>query len=347
MSIPTQDRAPMKVALTYNALPEKNSRYKTDAFVEFDDASTVGAIKKAIEALGHEVTLIEANENAFQKLRALKPDFVFNIAEGIGGESRESHIPAMLELLGIPYSGSGVATLAITLDKRRSKEVLGYWGIPTPKFCLLTSEEQSLDGLKFPLFVKPNAEGSSKGIMKDAFVENEKDAKKIIKRIFQEYGQSALVEEYLPGREFTVSILGNDPPRVLPLLEIDFDGLPDDLPKFDSYEVKWCWDTPDNKHDGIICPAKLDADLEGCLKDTALRTYEVLECRDFSRIDLRLDADSVPNVIDVNALPGLIPDPKENSRFPKSAYAYGMTYEELIAEILNAGFSRYSCRRVK
>lgn len=331
----------MKIALTYNALPEKNSRYKTDAFVEFDDISTVETIKKAIEAMSHEVTLIEANENAFQKLRALKPDFVFNIAEGIRGESRESHIPAMLELLGIPYSGSGVATLAITLDKRRSKEVVGYWGIPTPKFCLLASEEQSLGGLNFPLLVKPNAEGSSKGIMKDAFVENEKDAKKIIKRIFQEYGQSALVEEYLPGREFTVSILGNDPPRVLPVLEIDFGGLPDDLPKFDSYEVKWYWDAPDNKHDGIICPAKLDKELEECLKDTALWAYEVLDCRDFSRIDLRLDADSVPNVIDVNALPGLIPDPKWNSRFPKSAYACGMTYEELIAEILNAGLRRY------
>ena len=332
----------MKIAITYNALPEKNSRYKSDTFVEFDDASTVEAIRKAIEARGHVVTLIEADENAFQELRASKPDFVFNIAEGIRGESRESQVPAMLELLGIPYSGSGVAALAITLDKRRSKEVLGYWGIPTPRFCLLDSEEQSLDGLRFPLFVKPNAEGSSKGIMKDAFAENEKDAKKIVRRILENYGQPALVEEYLPGREFTVSILGNDPPRVLPLLEVDFDGLPDDLPKFDSYEVKWHWDAPDNKHNGIICPAKLDADLERCLTETALRAYKVLDCRDFSRIDLRLDADSVPNIIDVNALPGLIPDPKENSRLPKSAYASGMTYEELIAEILNAGLRRYA-----
>ncbi len=331
----------MKIALTYNALPENGSRLKSDEYVEFDDPSTVDAIRRAIEVQGHDVTLIEADENAFDSLRDAKPDFVFNIAEGIRGESRESHIPAMLEHLGIPYSGSGVATLAITLDKRRTKEVLSFWGVPTPRFCLLSSEEQKLNGLRFPLFVKPNAEGSSKGIMKDALVKDEAAAKKVVKRIIARYNQPALVEEYLPGREFTVSLLGNSPPRVLPVVEVDFAGLPDGLPRFDSYEVKWHWDTPGNEHDGLTCPANVDPILEKQIKDTAVRAFDVLGCRDLCRMDIRLDADSVPNVIDVNALPGLIPDPEENSRFPKSAYAACMSYDELIGEILNAGLGRY------
>lgn len=332
----------MKIALTYNPLPERDSRYRTDEFSEFDDPSTIATIRKAIESLGHRVVLIEASEDAFEKLRNSKPDFVFNIAEGIRGRSRESQIPAMLDMLGIPYSGSGVATLALTLDKRRTKEILKIWGIPTPKFQLFSSEEESLNGLKFPLFVKPNAEGSSKGITKESLVKNKEQLRNIVNHVVKKYHQPALVEEYLPGREFTVSMVGNNPPRVLPLVEVDFNHLPGGLPKFDSYEVKWYWDSPGNDHGDVICPAVVDGELEVRLKETALKTFKVLDCLDFCRIDMRLDSEGVPNVMDVNALPGLIPDPRENSRFPKAAYAAGLTYDEMIAEILHSAFARYN-----
>jgi D-alanine-D-alanine ligase len=332
----------MRVGLTYNSLPEKNSRLKTDEFSEFDDISVIMAIKEAIESGGHDVILIEANENAYEKLKNSKLDFVFNIAEGLHGESRESQIPAMLEMLRIPYTGSGVLTQAITLDKKRTKEILLYYGIPTPRFQLFISANEEIDPrLRFPLFVKPNAEGSSKGITKKSLVNTEQELRKMINFVINRYHQPALVEEYLEGREFTVSILGNDPPKLLPIVEILFDNLPGNVPKFDCYEVKWFWDSPDTNIETIACPAKIDKNLEDKIKIIALKTFEVLDCVDFCRIDMRLDKDNIPNVLEVNGLPGLIPDPKENSRFPKACYTDGMTYNEIILSILSNAMKRY------
>jgi len=332
----------MRVGLTYNSLPEKNSRFKTDKFAEFDDISVIMTIKQAIKSGGHEVILIEADENTYEKLKHSRLDFVFNIAEGLHGESRESLIPAMLEMLSIPYTGSGVLTQAITLDKKRTKEILLYYGIPTSRFQVFTSVDEELNPhLRFPLFVKPNAEGSSKGITRKSLVNTEKELRKLVNFVINRYQQPALVEEYLEGREFTVSILGNNPPKVLPIVEILFDNLPDNVPKFDCFEVKWFWDSPDSNIETVVCPAKIDKNLEDQIKKIALATFKVLGCVDFCRIDLRLDKDNIPNVLDVNALPGLIPDPKENSRFPKACYTSGMTYNEIILSVLHHAMKRY------
>jgi D-alanine-D-alanine ligase len=336
----------MRIGLTYNSLPEKSSRFKTDKFAEFDDISVIMAIKETIESEGHEVILIEADENAYEKLKHSRLDFVFNIAEGLHGESRESQIPAMLEMLKIPYTGSGVLTQAITLDKTRTKEILLYYGIPTPRFQLFTSADEELDTrLRFPLFVKPNAEGSSKGIMRKSLVNTKKELRKIVNFIINRYNQPALVEEYLDGREFTVSILGNDPPKVLPIVEILFDNLPDNIPKFDCFEVKWFWDSPDSNIETAACPARIDKNLEEQIKKTTLKTFKVLGCVDFCRIDIRLDKDNILNILEVNALPGLIPDPKENSRFPKACYTAGMTYNEIVLSVLEAAMKRYKIEK--
>jgi D-alanine-D-alanine ligase len=333
----------MKIGLTYNSLPEKNSRYKTDEFAEFDDISTILAMKNAIESDGYEVVLIEANEDAYEKLKNLKPDFVFNIAEGLRGTSRESQIPAMLEMLGIPYSGSNVLVHAISLDKAKTKEVLDYYGIPTPKFQIFRIENEKLNkDLNFPLFVKPNAEGSSKGITSKSVVNNEEELRERVKFIISRYKQPALVEEFLDGREFTVSLLGNDPPEVLPIVEFKFDSLPNGVPRFDCYEVKWFWDSPKSKVETVICPAKIDKELEIKIKNIALDTFRILDCVDFCRIDIRLDKNNMPNVLEINTLPGLIPDPKENSRFPKACYAAGMSYDQIILSILRAAMKRYN-----
>jgi D-alanine-D-alanine ligase len=332
----------MKIGLTYNSLPEKDSRFKTDEFVEFDDISTINAIKTAIESGGHEVVLIEANEDAYEKLKNLKPGFVFNIAEGIRGTSRESHIPAMLEMLGIPYTGSNVLVHAISLDKTKTKEILDYYGIPTPKFQVFEKGDEKLKkDLKFPLFVKPNAEGSSKGITSKSLVNNEQELRERVNFIINKYKQPALVEEFLDGNEFTVSILGNNPPKILPIVEFNFNNLPPDVPKFDCYEVKWVWDSPNSNVETVICPAEIDKKLEMKIKKIALETFRLLGCVDFCRIDMRLDKNNVPNVLEVNTLPGLIPDPKENSRFPKACYTAGMTFNDIILSVLDAAMRRY------
>lgn len=331
----------MKVAITCNILPEGYQREVSDAFAEFDSCDTVEAIKEALLNYCDEVVVIEADENAYEAIKRERPDFVFNIAEGQRGEAREAHIPAMLEMLGIPYTGSGVTTLAITLDKRRTKEVLIANRIPTPKFQLMPRAKDELDPkLKFPLFVKPNFEGSSRGITAKSLVRSEEELCRAAKGIIEKYRQPALVEEFLPGREFTVALLGNSPPRVLPIVEVCFESLPEGAPRFDCYEVKWVYDSADSSYDTTRCPADVSEELRRRIEAVSVRTFEALEIRDFCRIDLRLDEKGEPNVLDVNALPGLIPDPKENSRFPRAAYAAGYTYEALIGEMFTTALRR-------
>lgn len=336
----------MKVALTCNTLPPDYSRESGgDTFAEFDAPSTLEAIRDALLTFCDSVTIIEADENAYGKLLRGKFDFAFNIAEGVRGEAREAQIPAMLEMLGIPYSGSGVTTLAITLDKRRTKEVLMANGIRTPRFQLLSRAEDLRSDLEFPLFLKPNGEGSSRGITAKSLVNSKEELKKVATEMVTTYRQPVLVEEYLTGREFTVGHVGNAPPEILPIVEVSFEGLPEDAPKFDCYEVKWIYDSMDSEYDTTMCPARIDDDLRSRIEVTAARTFEALEVRDLCRLDVRLDKDGEPSVFDVNALPGLIPDPAENSRFPKAAYAAGYSYEELIGKVFNAALAREGMSR--
>ena len=269
----------MKVALAYNVKPESESflasvpsitnnhssnlNPQTDTFAEWDTWETINAVKDAI-ACYNDVTLIEADEEAYNKFREVKPDIVFNIAEGAFGVSRESQIPAMLDMLQIPYTGSDALTLGICLDKARTKEILSYYKVPTAKFFVADKVEDAENkNLKYPLVVKPISEGSGKGIFASSFVNNIDELKKEIKRITFEYNQSALVEEFLSGREFTIAVLGNNgDTRVLPAIELRYDKYPAGVKPLYSYEAKWILDTKESDFDVFDCPAKLDKQLE-------------------------------------------------------------------------------------
>ncbi len=327
------------------ALNLKKSLYKNDRFdkyAEFDDLDTINAIRKALEGAGYEVVLLEADKDFIFSLKDSNVDFVFNIAEGIHGESRESHVPAILEMFNIPYSGSGVLTQAITLNKSRKKEILDYYHIKTPRWQVFKNTNQKLNpNLRFPMIVKPDAEGSSVGITNESLVFDIVSLKKQVSKVLKEYDQPALVEEFITGREFTVSLLGN-PPKVLPIVEVNFDHLPENIHRFDSWEAKWIFDNPDSPVDPIICPAVIKPKLKAQIEKVARMTFEKLGCVDMARIDIRLDSEGVPHVLDVNALPGLMPDPKMNSRFPKSCYAAGMSYDDIILTILNSALKRYN-----
>lgn len=349
----------MNVALTYNVKPESDSfneylspvssgtstqaKVQTDTYAEWDTWETINALKHALEVY-HDVILIEADENAFEKFKETKPDIVFNIAEGFNGQSRESQIPAMLDMLQIPYTGSDALTLGTTLDKARTKEILSYHKIPNAKF-LLVDKYIPLDNhfYTFPLIVKPVSEGSSKGIFSSSLVKDYNELNTEINRVLDEYKQPAIIEEYLPGREFTAAVLGNgNDAKVLPLIEIDYAGFPDDVEHLYSYEAKWILDTKDNVFDVFVCPAKLEPELEKQIKDTVLKTYNVLRCKDWSRIDIRLDKDNIPNIIEINPLPGILPDPNENSSYPKAARAGGINYDEMIQTVLFEACKRYN-----
>jgi len=345
----------LKVALTYNVKPEENitgertplssnsSSLKNfnDTYAEWDSIDTVNAIRDAL-AVNHDVIMIEADENAFEKFRTLKPEIVFNVAECAYGTSREAQIPAMLDMLQIPYSGSDPLTLTTCLDKARTKEILSYHKVPTSKFLLVESlDDLSKFDLSFPVIMKPVAEGSSKGIFDSSFVDNLEQLTARMTELFSEYKQPFLVEEFLPGREFTVAMLGNgDETRVLPIIELNLNELPSHLAPIYSYEAKWVVDTKDNPLNIFSCPAKISDELAEKISEIALKTYKVLRCKDWSRIDIRLDANGEPNVIEINPLPGVLPDPKDNSCFPKAARTFGLNYSDMINKVLEHAAKR-------
>jgi D-alanine-D-alanine ligase len=330
-----------------------------DKYAEWDSAQTIDAVERALEGVG-EVIRLEATADFPERLRVARPDIVFNIAEGMNGANREAHVPAICEFLGIPYSGSDPFTLAMGLDKARTKEYLAYNRVPTAPFVLVraahevsallervtTRRLRGVNGrLRLPLFVKPVHEGSSKGITERNFCRTPAELAEQTLFLLERYEQPVLVEEWLPGAEFTCAVLGNGAgARVLPIVGMNFDALPEGALPVYGFEAKWLWDRPDDPLEIFECPADIDSALQSRVEQVALAAYFVLGCRDWSRIDVRLDADGVPNVVEVNPLPGILPDPRDNSCFPKAARAAGMNYDQLIQACLRHAAERQGVR---
>lgn len=312
-----------------------------DTFAEWDSEETIEAVKSALTSGGHEVTEIECDRDAYEKLKALNPEFVFNVAEGFSGSSRESQIPSMLEMLNIPFTGSDSVTIGICHDKSRCKEILSYYKIPNSKFFITDAIHKISDKVSYPKFVKPLHEGSSKGIYNSSLVRNSTELRNEIQRIRECYNQPSLVEDYLDGKEFTVAMLGNgDDVRVLPLVEINLESVPEGFNKIYSYEVKWFFDTRENKLDIFRCPAEIDQELYGKIEEICKAAYKVLRIRDWARIDVRLDRSNNPNIVEINPLPGILPDPADNSCFPKAAREYGLDYNTMINAVLGCAVER-------
>lgn len=335
----------MRVGFVYNLKGETRAGVPPDTYAEFDDPATIDAVRAILEER-HEVISIEAREDAYPRLYEQRPDIVFNLAEGVHGAGREAHIPAMLEMLRIPYTGSDPVTLGISLDKKRTREVLSANGIATPRQALVRAiDEIPLAREKLGrgrVIVKPVGEGSSKGIPDSALVDVDGPCEEAVSRVLDLYGQAAVVEEFLPGREFTVGILGNgEEARAFPLVEIDLSILPDGLKPIYSYEAKWVVDRPEDPIDIFICPAQVPDALAREISALALEAYHALGCRDWCRVDIRLDGDGRPRVLELNPLPGILPNPEENSCYPKAAREAGLTYSEMIHAVLDA-----ACRRV-
>ena len=325
-----------------------------DEFAEWDGAETIDAVANALSALG-DVIRLEANADFPLALRDARPDIVFNIAEGLRGVNREAHVPAICEFYGIPYSASDPFTLSLCLDKARTKEVLAFHGVPTAQFAVIrelrelgtgngerrqraASSKQHrfpVPGSRFPVFVKPIHEGSSKGITEANYCETEQQLHAQVEFLLERYKQPVLIEEYLPGAEFTCAVLGNDDDaRVLPIVGMNFEALPEGALPVYGFEAKWIWDRPEKPLEIFECPARITEELRSAIEEVVLRAYRVLGCRDWSRIDVRLDATGKPNVVEVNPLPGILPNPADNSCFPKAARAAGMSYDELIQTCL-------------
>lgn len=329
----------MKIALTYN-LKKTDSSRPADYFSEFDSEGTINAIASAMRNKGHSVELVDAESslllNYFKKTRI---DLVFNIAEGKSGKFRESQVPALLEYLKIPYTGSNTFSLALALNKAFTKRLLNAENIPTPAFQIFKTGKEELDGsLRFPLIAKPNCEGSAKGIALKNVVNAKPQLYKVIHELRNIYSQDILVEEFIEGRELTVGILENGKIKVLPILEIDFSGCATSGEYFYSWRMK---EYQGDEKLGLLpkfyCPAPLDKETEEKVREVAVKTHLAVGCFDISRTDIRLDKNNTPYVLEINPLPGL--DPNE-SNFPLMAYAAGMKYEDLIEAILSGAAER-------
>lgn len=339
----------IKNAPTWPGMPE-------DRWDDLDSEETIEAILAALEARGHQATFLEGNLTLFETLPKLKPDICFNICEGHWGDSREAQVPAILEMLRVPYTGAGLLTLALALDKPMTKRVLTYHSLPTPVFQVFERDHEPLDpDLTFPLFAKPSREGTGMGVSAESIVYDEGQLRVQLKRLLTQYDQPVLVEHFIEGREVTVGVVGNltgpvarrlpDDPEArrisrglhfFPPLEVDMSRYPAEEAGVYTSRIKTEW--VHQFH--YLCPAPLPADLVEELNWLTAATFRITGCRDVGRVDFRLDANdqNKPYILEINPLPGLNPG---YSDLPLEAQADGWTFEQLVNEILDKAIERY------
>lgn len=321
------------VAILYNLKKGLDAR-TADAEAEYDSIDTVHAIQCELEKAGLNVELIEADRELPERLRSSRAEIAFNIAEGLQGRGREAQIPALLNMLGIPFTGSDETALCVALDKAMCKKLAGAYRVRTPRFRVV-GPGQRARGLRFPVIVKPNAEGSSKGVGEACVVASSRALDALIARNLELYGGEMLAEEYIEGREFTVGLLGNgESLRVFEPMEIVYTRPTQGDYRVYSYKVKQEYQS----YVRYECPASIEPEQAREMKDMAVRVFRMLGCRDLSRVDFRLDEAGRPWFIEINPLPGLAPG---YSDYPMLTEFQGVAYGDLIRAILSAAASRY------
>lgn len=326
-----------------------------DQWDDLDSEKTITAILEAISADGYICEFLEGDRSLLTTIPKFKPDICFNICEGHFGDSREAQVPAVLEMLRIPYTGSRLFTLALALDKPMTKRILWWHELPTPAFQEFDRVDEPLnDDLVFPLFVKPSREGTSMGISAKSIVKSEEELRDQVEFIIQKYKQPALVETYIEGREVTVGMVGNligpvarrlpynpDAPRVqaglhfLPPMEVD-------LKPYELSDVVYSNRLKVALAEEIdyLCPAPIDEEMVDELNWLAAAVFRVMGAYDVARVDFRLDMHDnwKPYILEINPLPGLSPDVSD---LVVEARADKISHAELVNMILHAGLKRY------
>lgn len=349
-------RHPLRVAVLYNLkenAPRQTQR-PADALAELDSMKNVEDYMGALQALGHEVVAMEGNAKLPHRLAQEVVDICFNTCEGFRGDSREAQVPALLEMLGIPYTASKVLALAVTLDKAMTKRVLAYHGLPTPGFQEFSSATQTLDArlratldAGRALFVKPNREGTGIGIHGDSIIRTEEALRAKIAYLLDAYGETVLVEDYVEGRDVTCGLVGNigvdgstDNLHLFPISEVDFNAYAPGTEPFYSYELKV---TLADQYHGL-CPAPIPEAIAAEVRRLTVETFRVCGCLDVARVDFRLDVNNhlQPMILEINALPGLT----SISDLTLCALAEGWTHAQLLQAVFNAAVDRYGLPRV-
>jgi D-alanine-D-alanine ligase len=327
----------MRIGLSYD-LKETVARQAAgdDTFEEYDSPETVALIAGSLEAAGHAVTMLGGGRDFLGKILNGQVDLVFNIAEGRGTyRSREAQVPSILEMLGIPYSGSDPECLAICLDKPLAKRLAASAMVKTPNWRVVSNRHDihQIDGydFSFPAIVKPAYEGSSKGIGLTSVVEDARQASQVANDLLEKYHQPAMVEELVSGEEVTVGVIGNSPPKVLGIMRV--------LPRQKNGFFLYTLEVKRNYLEMVEyeCPALLDERVLQRIESASLRAFKALGCRDFARVDFRISAAGVPYFLEINPLPGL----GNHSDLVIMAQKLGWSHQQLICAVLNAVVERY------
>jgi len=325
----------MRIGLSYDLKDDIKPGVAEDDLEEYDSQETVKLLADSLAAGGNRVVMLGGGWDFLDNIQWHKVDIVFNIAEGRGNHrSREAQVPAVLEMLDIPYTGSDVLCLATCLDKPLAKKLVALEGIATPRWLLIDDEKDlgatAWQAFTFPVIVKPAHEGSSKGIRLTSVVENEIQAHEEAARILGHYHQPVMVEEFIDGDEVTVGLLGNSPPDVLGMMLI--------LPRIINGRFVYSLEVK-RDYENLVeyqCPAPLDGGLRESLRLASLKVFQALGCRDFARIDFRIGQDGRPYFIEINPLPGL----GRHSDLVIMALKLGWTHEKLVGAILNTALKR-------
>lgn len=331
----------MRILILYNMARELKKGVESDLACEQEITIIVPLVKKLLRAKGHNVQALETDFNLWEKLKKKKNsiDIVLNLAEAFGGSNTcETLVPEMLEALEIPFTGASAHNMHFTLDKEKTKLVLASYGVLVPRHQIFrTPENKLVSNLKFPLIVKPIREEASIGIYHDSVTSSRRQLHMKVKAVLENYRQPALVEEFIDGREISVGIIGNAPDFIIfPPLEFVFPEAQSPLEQIRSYEYKW-----GGKKEQMI-QASLQRKTVRILEEYTRISYEASECRDYARMDYRVDGAGNPYLLEVNYNPGIGPNTHGlNNTLTMMASFMGISFEDLVEKILLIAHQRY------
>jgi len=331
----------LKVVVLYNLLERLEKGEAKDILAEEAILEEIGAVEEALRSLGHDSYVMAIRDEivtVIHWLKEIQPDVVFNLCESVYGNAcLEMNIPALLDLFRIPYTGSSPLTLGLCLDKGKVKDILQSQGILTPRYRIFGQEGDPMRGDGFPLIVKPLHEDGSLGIWKESVVYDDEALSRQIRYVVERYQQPALVEEFIDGRELNVGLLETDGKlEVLPISEIDYSEFPKGLPRICGYEAKWETETPEYQKSKPVCPAPLEPVVQKTIEQIALKVFKVFGCRDYARVDMRLDAEGKAFVLEVNPNPDISP----KSGMARAIRVQGMSYTEFVRNLLERALQR-------
>ncbi len=331
--------SPVSIFSVYNGKPGE----KSQSGIDLSEYSFVSQINQIVEMLSEKFRTVESfavNRDVtslLNKLNSFQPDAIVNFVESVEGITNYEYcVAALFELLGFEFTGNTAVTLGNCLNKLRTKAILKSYGIKTPDAITLQPDEvitKNKIRLNYPLIMKLEEEDASIGISEYSVVGNFNELKRHFDFLKKTYNKKIIVEEYITGRELNVAILNG---KVLPISEIDFTGLPENLPKIVTYDGKWIENSTYYNHTKPVCPAKLSVKIKNKIEKIALQAYRVMNCRDYARVDIRLSKENIPYVIEVNPNP----DVSSDSGFARAAAAAGMNYSQLLETITNLALNR-------